>query len=451
MLYVALPESADNTRAKSATEVEIKAENGQVETVKVIAHAKKSNNDAVLNFITQNKNIKEKAIIASNAQDIEDIFVPLLEDLVVTSGGKLTLVSARELVDEPRSLLSGSTSVIEEVIAKSSLEIAEYFRQALRSRESLSVLNPALLTASRNGFNIHFIILPPGQTVRNLNVFATAFLVLLTDSNLDIALVRIAQSIEARKEVKRATTRQIRKELNDLNKDLLRQTRADGAQRKEMMSLINQLNETKETDDDSRIAAAKRFMTDRERKLQENGLLWSITPEEDDLNAKLSQEYQNLRIDLERARQELSAAKQGTDKSQINETLIRVRQQESALAACRAKIANDSVLALHHQLKSQRDQTRLEQNSTLRQQQTSGANDNELLVTHTEAQRRLISTLEDDIETIIQQHQHHIDRMKQRQLDTLHKYRQLVEGSYNDKILRLECLLHELITDNIQT
>lgn len=68
MLYVALPESADNTRAKSATEVEIKAENGQVETVKVIAHAKKSNNDAVLNFITQNKNIKEKAIIASNAQ-----------------------------------------------------------------------------------------------------------------------------------------------------------------------------------------------------------------------------------------------------------------------------------------------------------------------------------------------------------------------------------------------
>lgn len=102
----------------------------------------------------------------------------------MTSGGKLTLVSARELVDEPRSLLSGSTSVIEEVIAKSSLEIAEYFRQALRSRESLSVLNPALLTASRNGFNIHFIILPPGQTVRNLNVFATAFLVLLTDSNL---------------------------------------------------------------------------------------------------------------------------------------------------------------------------------------------------------------------------------------------------------------------------
>ena len=108
--------------------------------------------------------------------------------------------------------------------------------------------------------------------------------------------MRIAQSIEARKEVKRATTRQIRKELNDLNKDLLRQTRADGAQRKEMMSLINQLNETKETDDDSRIAAAKRFMTDRERKLQENGLLWSITPEEDDLNAKLSQEYQVRRV-----------------------------------------------------------------------------------------------------------------------------------------------------------
>jgi hypothetical protein len=104
--------------------------------------------------------------------------------LVVTSGGKFTLVSARELSQDPKSLLSGSNSTVEEVIAKSSPEIIEYFKQALRTRESLSVLKPALLSASQNGFNSNFIILPPGQAISNLNIYSAAFLVLLTDTNL---------------------------------------------------------------------------------------------------------------------------------------------------------------------------------------------------------------------------------------------------------------------------
>jgi len=104
--------------------------------------------------------------------------------------------------------------------------------------------------------------------------------------------VKLSESIQSRKDIKRATTRQIRKELNDLNKDLLRQKRADGAQRKEMMNLITQLNQTAESDDDARIIEAQKFMSERERKLQENGLMWAITSEEDDLTAKLSREYQ---------------------------------------------------------------------------------------------------------------------------------------------------------------
>ena len=101
----------------------------------------------------------------------------------------------------------------------------------------------------------------------------------------------------------------------------------------------------------------------------------------------------------------------------------------------RAKIANDSVLSLHHQLKSSRDQMRMEQAATVRQLQvhtfdtehfvqnltcvcvqTSGASDNELLVGHTEAQKRLISTLEKHVDTLVEQHQHLLERTKQKQV-----------------------------------
>ena len=102
----------------------------------------------------------------------------------------------------------------------------------------------------------------------------------------------MAESIESSKEQKKTSTRQIRKELNQLNKDLLRQKRADGNQRKEMMNLISQLKDTKETDHDERVNQAKRFMADRERRLAENGLTWAVTAEHDDIHAKMSREYQ---------------------------------------------------------------------------------------------------------------------------------------------------------------
>jgi len=158
-----------------------------------------------------------------------------------------------------------------------------------------------------------------------------------------------------------------------------------------------------------------------------------------------------MRIDLESAREQLATAKDSQDPQKIKQSLQRVRQMETMVISSRAKIANDSVLSLHHQLKSSRDQMRMEQAATVRQLQTSGAGDNELLVGHTEAQKRLISTLEKHVDTLVEQHQHLLERTKQKQLDTMQKYRQLVEGSYNDKILRLECLLHELITDSFQT
>lgn len=451
MIYVVLPDTAIVTKSVSNTSISIKHENGNFETVKIAGHGSQGDLDFIHNFTRQNQSIKEKTVISSNAKDLEDVFGPILEHLVVTSGGKFTLVSARELSQDPKSLLSGSNSTVEEVIAKSSPEIIEYFKQALRTRESLSVLKPALLSASQNGFNSNFIILPPGQAISNLNIYSAAFLVLLTDTNLDLPLVKLSEQIEVRKTVERPNTRQIRKEINSLNKELLRQKRGDGNQRKEMMNLINQLKQNSETDPEYRIIKAKKFMTQREHLLQENGLLWAVTPDNNDISHKLSIEYQNLRLDLEAARQELATVKDSPDKSETNMAIIRVRQKEAALASCRAKITNDSVVALHHQLKSKRDQTRLEQTSVLRHSQDNGANDKELLVIHTEAQKRLILNLENDIETIVDQHKYHIERIKQKQLDTLHKYRQLASGSYNDKILRLECLLHEMITDKVDS
>ena len=103
---------------------------------------------------------------------------------VTSSGGKVALVSAREVTgEEPRSLLSGSYDIVEEVIAKSSPEILEYFRQAFRTRQSLGVLTPALLSVSQNGYSLNCIILPHSQAVDKMHVFSNETLVVLTDSN----------------------------------------------------------------------------------------------------------------------------------------------------------------------------------------------------------------------------------------------------------------------------
>jgi hypothetical protein len=109
---------------------------------------------------------------------------------------------------------------------------------------------------------------------------------------LDLPLVKLSEQIEVRKTVERPNTRQIRKEINSLNKELLRQKRGDGNQRKEMMNLINQLKQNSETDPEYRIIKAKKFMTQREHLLQENGLLWAVTPDNNDISHKLSIEYQ---------------------------------------------------------------------------------------------------------------------------------------------------------------
>ena len=55
----------------------------------------------------------------------------LIENFINSSGGSYSLVSARELNDEPKCLLSGDF-LCSEVVANSSAEVVEYFKQAMR-------------------------------------------------------------------------------------------------------------------------------------------------------------------------------------------------------------------------------------------------------------------------------------------------------------------------------
>ena len=56
----------------------------------------------------------------------------LVENFINSSGGAYSLVSARELNDEPKCLLSGDF-LCSEVVAHSSQEIVEYFKQGTRN------------------------------------------------------------------------------------------------------------------------------------------------------------------------------------------------------------------------------------------------------------------------------------------------------------------------------
>ena len=97
------------------------------------------------------------------------------------------------------------------------------------------------------------------------------------------------------------------------------------------------------------------------------------------------------------------------------------------------------------------------------------------MVNHVESQKRLIERLEDDVEVIVQQHQHFMDQLKVKQVSfrisknlecpwnlfsrpnspsknhfqiaVMQKYRDLMESAAGDRIHRLESLLHETITD----
>ena len=48
--------------------------------------------------------------------------------------------------------------------------------------------------------------------------------------------------------------------------------------------------------------------------------------------------------------------------------------------------------------------------------QAEGAKEQELLVRHVEAQKRLIDRLEDDVEVLVQQHEHFMEQMKVKQV-----------------------------------
>ena len=83
-------------------------------------------------------------------------------------------------------LIIGCLNAAEEVLAKSSKEVLEYFNQAVRARDSISIRNAALLSVSRNGYSLNFVIYPPGQNATPRGINSSAALLVLTDSNLDV-------------------------------------------------------------------------------------------------------------------------------------------------------------------------------------------------------------------------------------------------------------------------
>lgn len=74
----------------------------------------------------------EGVVISSSPQFDEDVLKQLITEFINSTGGASeSLFSARELNEEPKCLLSGDF-LCSEVVAKSSLEIIEYFKQATR-------------------------------------------------------------------------------------------------------------------------------------------------------------------------------------------------------------------------------------------------------------------------------------------------------------------------------
>ena len=69
-----------------------------------------------------------------------------------------------------------------------------------------------------------------------------------------------------------------------------RQTVPDEEKRNQLKDLLKRLNYV--PDEDNRIAKAKQFMEQRENRLQQNGLMWSLAEETTDLERVLSIEYQ---------------------------------------------------------------------------------------------------------------------------------------------------------------
>ena len=92
----------------------------------------------------------------------------------------------------------------------------------------------------------------------------------------DHDLVQLVRQIEARDESRKLSSRNIRKELHTLNRDIIRQSKPDPEQRTKMLDLMKKLNYTKEDEPEMRLAKAKHFMEEREGQGSTNllGLYW---------------------------------------------------------------------------------------------------------------------------------------------------------------------------------
>ena len=155
MIYAALP-GRSTDQLKSSKEVVIDDQTIKLDFVST------NTNQVIEQFISKTKNQKEVTVLSSTPFDLgldlkkkfpKNSKIPkknpkfskknfqnpksdselskLIENFINSSGGSYSLVSARELNDEPKCLLSGDF-LCSEVVANSSAEVVEYFKQAMR-------------------------------------------------------------------------------------------------------------------------------------------------------------------------------------------------------------------------------------------------------------------------------------------------------------------------------
>ena len=158
MIYAALP-GRSTDQLKSSKEVVIDDQTIKLDFVST------NTNQVIEQFISKTKNQKEVTVLSSTPFDLgldfekknrknfrikksrkisikkigknfqnlkpDSELSKLIENFINSSGGSYSLVSARELNDEPKCLLSGDF-LCSEVVANSSAEVVEYFKQAMR-------------------------------------------------------------------------------------------------------------------------------------------------------------------------------------------------------------------------------------------------------------------------------------------------------------------------------
>ena len=124
MLYAIVPDASYLNKSG----LQLKIDNEQVS----VEFASTDGAEVMTQFIRQCNG--ESVVITSTPQLDDELLKTLIQSFINSTGGTAneSLFSARELNEEPKCLLSGDF-LCSEVIARSSLEVIEYFKQATRN------------------------------------------------------------------------------------------------------------------------------------------------------------------------------------------------------------------------------------------------------------------------------------------------------------------------------